>query len=110
MERLVAGRIAIARTTFLGERPIGHKFEIIVEIGQPYRCGDSPDEWACPVRLEGLHDNLRDVHGGDAVQALCLAVRLAFHLLSSFKAEGGRLLFKIGEEVPLEAYVLKFTQ
>lgn len=106
----MAGREAIARTTFGALRPNGQKFEIMVEIGQPYRCEDSPDQWACPVSLEGLHGHLSDARGLDAVQALCLAVCFAFDILSDFKASGGRLLLRDGGEVPLEAYALTFAQ
>ena len=94
----------VASTTWLGERN-GSRFEIVVEIGEPYQC--SPEEWACPVALRGLHDRLRDMHGGDALQALCLAIRLAFSLLAAFKDEGGKIFHRDGGEVPLESYVLK---
>ena len=106
----MAGKAAIARTTFLGVRPNGHQFEITVEIGQPYRCGEGPEDWACPVSLEGLYGYLQDARGLDAVQALCLAVCLAFDLLYEFKASGGKLLLKDGGEVPLEAYALTFGE
>lgn len=106
----MAGKAAVARTTFGAIRPNGQKFEIIVEIGQPYRCVDSPEQWACPVSLEGLYGHLSDARGLDAVQALCLAVCSAFDLLSEFKANGGRLLLKDGGDVPLEAYALTFAQ
>ncbi len=103
----MAGSAAIAKTTFVGARPDGHKFEITVEIGQPY---DSPEGWKCPVRLQGLYNHLPDARGEDAVQALCLAVCLAFDLLSEFKTNGGKLFLKGGGEVPLEAYALTFAQ
>lgn len=101
---------AIATTTFWGVRPNGNKFEITLEIGQPYRCDDSPEPWACPACLAGLYGHLQDARGVDAVQALCLAICLAFDLLSDFKANGGKLLLKDGGEVPLEAYALTFGQ
>jgi len=97
---------SIANTTFIAVRPDGYQSEIAVKIGTPYQCGEAPGEWACPVALSGLYDRLSDPHGGDAFQALCLAIRLALSLLSGFVADGGRLLFKTGEEVPLEAYGL----
>ena len=93
----------VATTTWLGERN-GSRFEIVLAIGKPYRC--SPEEWACPVELRGLHDSLRDIHGGDALQALCLALRLAFRLLAAFRDEGGKILHRDGDDVPLETYLL----
>jgi uncharacterized protein DUF6968 len=65
-------------------------FEIVVSIGQPYQCG--PDEWACPIALDGLHASLRDAHGHDAFQALMLAQKLARQLLTYFVEDGGKLL------------------
>lgn len=98
--------MGIATTSFSAERN-GRRFEIAIDIGQPYRCGDSPEEWACPVALRGLYDRLHDAHGNDALQALCLAISLALDLLSAFKDEGGKLLYADGGEVPLEAYSAK---
>ena len=69
---------AVATTTWLCERD-GNRLGVTIEIGSPYQCG--PEEWACSVALNGLHDKLRDIRGGDALQALCLALRLAFSLL-----------------------------
>jgi hypothetical protein len=71
--------MTVATTSLLGEQN-GSRFEIVIEIGQPYRCSDSPEEWACPIALRGLYAELRDMHGGDAFQALCLAVRLALRV------------------------------
>jgi hypothetical protein len=98
--------MTVATTSFLGERN-GTRFEVIVEIGQPYRCSDIPEEWACLVALRGLYDKLADMHGGDALQALCLAVRLALSLLSAFKDEGGKILDRDGKDVSFESYVPK---
>ncbi|HEX3653715.1 MAG TPA: hypothetical protein VHU18_12925 [Rhizomicrobium sp.] len=93
---------AIAHTTFIGERPNGDRFEITLQIGQPYQYG--PEEWACPIALAGLYEKLSDIHGGDAIQALCLAIRFALNLLSYFKEDGGRVLYSSGEDVLLEVY------
>ena len=88
---------AVATTTWLGQRNGGDRFEIVLEIGAPYQCG--PEEWACPVALRGLHDKLRDMRGAYALQALCLALRLAFSLLADFTTERGKILHRNGEEV-----------
>ncbi len=69
----------------------------------PYQCADSPEEWSCPVSVRPLHDQLSDQHGGDSLQALCLAIRLALDLLKDFRAKGGVLLID-GEDFPIEAY------
>jgi len=81
--------------------PEGEAFVISLAVGTPYPCGAG--EWACPVALGGLHDRLADMHGVDAFQALCLAIRLSQTLLQAFRDKGGRLLVG-GDDFPLEAY------
>jgi hypothetical protein len=41
----------IAFVSVFGQRPGEQSFEIKVEIGTPYRYGDDPEEWACPVAV-----------------------------------------------------------
>jgi hypothetical protein len=87
----------VLSTVVYGARPRRKKrFRITVEVGKPYRVG--PHEWACPVGLKGLHQSLPDVHGDDALHALCLAVSLAGRLLQYFKDEGGKV------ELALDSY------
>jgi len=96
----------VVRTDFVGIHTDGVRRKIIVEIGKPYLCGH--EEWACSVALEGLYANLPDIHAGDALQALCLATRLALQLLAGFQEDGGKLEFsEDGEEVSLDAYFFK---
>ncbi|MBX3485152.1 hypothetical protein [Phenylobacterium sp.] len=75
---------------------------VTIGIGTPYRC--TTGEWACPVKLTGLYESLADARGGDSLQALCLALSLAFDLLQDVRDRGGRLSFEGGSEFPLEAY------
>ena len=70
------------------------EFPVYIEIGIPYRI--SADEWACPVALTGLHNQLHDMHGNDSFQALMLAQNLAKTLLFAFVEDGGRLLHAPG--------------
>ena len=81
---IVASRTLVAVHPDKGELPVR------IEIGMPYEFG--PEEWACPVALHGLYDNLRDQHGADSFQSLMLAQNLAKMLLSDFIEKGGRLL------------------
>ena len=69
----------------------GNEFRIAVGIGQPYEI--SPDEWACPLTLDGLYERLRDQHGADSWQALQLAYQLIIQLLAHFVEEGGNLFW-----------------
>ncbi len=94
----------IATTRLFGTRPSEDRFEITVEIGTPHKCGDDPEEWVCPVDVQPLYNKLRDAHGSDSLQALCLAVALAQDLLHGFREKGGSLTNEDGEEFPLEAY------
>lgn len=85
---------------FIAERKLhavatdGSGFEISLGIGKPYPI--SADEWACAVRVQGLHDQLSDMHGIDSWQALQLACQLAAQLLESFVENGGRLFWEEG--------------
>ncbi len=94
----------IAQSSFLGQRPGEDRFEITVEIGTPYQCGEDPEEWACPVAVRPLYKRLHDAHGGDSFQSLCLAISLAQDLLQGFREKGGLLTYETGETFPLEAY------
>jgi hypothetical protein len=98
----------IAQLSLLGARPDEQPFQITVQIGTPYLYAKDPEEWACPVVVSPLFKNLRDAHGGDSFQALCLAVALAQDLLHGFRENGGVLSNEgdgEGEDTfPLEAY------
>ncbi|MFN2176080.1 MAG: DUF6968 family protein [Anaerolineales bacterium] len=94
----------IAHVTVFGQRPGEDRFEITVEIGTPYRCGDNPEEWACPVAVRPLFKHLHDEHGNDSFQSLCLAIALAQDLLYNFKEKSGSLTHENGEQFPLESY------
>lgn len=83
----------IAKETILGCLAEGEAFEIRVEIGVPYPWRGSDEEWACPVKVDPLHPNLRDIHGGSSLQALCLALRLVKSLLDDFVEKGGQLTY-----------------
>lgn len=78
----------------------GIEFSIVLSLGKPYETEHS--DWACPVALSGLHENLRDIHGVDAWQSLQLAYRLAISLLTTFEEEGGQLYWLESRE-PIEA-------
>ena len=94
----------IAKTSIFGQRPGEGRFEITVEIGTPYQCGEEPEEWACPVAVPPLYKRLHDTHGSDSFQSLCLAISLAQDLLQNFREKGGLLTFENGETFPLESY------
>lgn len=74
----------------------GSEFDICVAIGKPYSI--SNDEWACPVWLDGLHNDLHGPHGVDSWQALQLAYALIAQLLGYFIQDGGRLYWLEGGE------------
>lgn len=80
----------MATRELMAVRPSQDEFRIRLALGQPYRIG--PDEWACAVKVQGLHDDLSDQHAADSFQALMLAQNLARTLLYAFVEEGGRLL------------------
>jgi hypothetical protein len=79
----------IATRTIVGTTESRGTFDIRICIGMPFEFG--PDEWACPVALEGLHVSLGAPHGEDSFQALMLAQKLARQLLTYFVEDGGAL-------------------
>ncbi len=91
----------VANLSIAAKAAEGEAFEIELEIGAPY-CTET-GEWACPVGLQGLYDDLPDVRGEDSFQALCLAIGLAQKLLQDFVDEGGTLSVD-GDRFPLESY------
>jgi hypothetical protein len=86
----------VAEERLVGLQPSGVRVHIIAAIGLPYQV--SPEEWACPVSLAGLHNRLHDIHGGSSLQALCLAASLLRQLLTGFVEDGGRLFCADGVE------------
>lgn len=50
--------------------------KVVLRIGQPRR--DPHGDWMCPIQVVGLdYDNVMEVNGIDAVQALYLAMQIA---------------------------------
>jgi uncharacterized protein DUF6968 len=92
----------VAATDFVGVCPDGTRTAVRARLGRPYSAGS--DEWRCVLALDGLHEALPPVSGGDALQALGLAWQLAGQLLAAFEAQGGHLEFENGEVVPLSTY------
>lgn len=87
----------------------GKRASVAFRVGAPEKVSSS--EWQCYVSLDGLHDGLAFVHGGDSMQALSLALGLAANLLRQFVAGGGRLTYAEPDstsadkvEWPIESY------
>jgi hypothetical protein len=79
----------LASRHLIGEFPNGERLSITIRIGQPYRVNDV--SWACPVALDGVDQQLADMHGIDSWQALLLAISLVRNRLEHFLATGGKL-------------------
>ena len=91
----------ISQRNLKGIRPNGEKIHIVVAVGIPYQ-NNEYDSWACPVKIEGLHEKLADQHGIDSWQALRLAQKLIESMLSHFIEKGGKLyIFGEDKEVTL---------
>jgi hypothetical protein len=63
---------------------------VAVRVGKPYEV--SAHEWACPVELCGHDSRYPDIRGGNALQALCLAISLVRSRLEAFIEKGGKVL------------------
>ena len=87
--------MTVATRTLVGRVPTRGEFDITASVGMPYRCEGG--DWACPVSLRPLFDDLADIHGIDSLQALRLAIELVHTLMQDFIQKGGAL-FLDGEE------------
>ena len=81
--------MSFASTTITCVSSDGRRFETTIEVGPPYVIDDR--EAACPIRMPGIEDKVRGVHGGSTMQALCLALRMARFYLDEFVKYGGQL-------------------
>lgn len=97
-------RYEIASLDLVALHGDGRRVPVAFRLGAPEQAATG--EWWCALRLDGLFDDLGPVSGDDSVQALCLALMLAAHLLRRFVASGGRLLDPLAgdEDWPLDAY------
>jgi hypothetical protein len=96
---------SIAGISVWGSRPGEESFVIQVAIGQPFRCGDDPEEWECPVEISPLYRRLRGAHANDSLQAICLTLSLVLELLTDFQQKGGSLGYEPGDaSFSLEPY------
>lgn len=85
-------------------------FNLKIEIGKPSRADGPTGNWACPVSLQPLHDRLHDIHGADALQALCLAVSFVLRRLHSFVDDGGTLTTESGAAFDPASYMIGVVQ
>jgi hypothetical protein len=95
----------IAELDLLATRSEGEAFPLHVAVGAP-RFQEAPSTYSCEVQISLFESPLRPVHGESSLQALCLALRLALHLLASFVERGGRLTYPDGEPFDLEGYAI----
>ena len=94
----------IATTDLSVMLPSGERRSVTLRIGRPYRAATG--EWRCPMALDGLQDKLPDAAGEDAIQALCLALRLLVSQLEGLVQRGGKVFYPTtDDQVPLEAYL-----
>ncbi len=86
---------AIAEVKVIFEGANGEKVPGRIYLGRPYQKGVG--QWACPVGIEGMHDKLPDIAGGDSFHALCLAHWLIKNRLETFLNNGGKI-FRLNEQ------------
>ena len=96
----------IARVQIVRLSPDGRRLPIRVEIGRPHY--DERGSWACPIQLVGLDSEIREIHGEDSLQALCLGVQFIETMLQAELNSGHRLIHD-GDgaddvDFPLDAY------
>lgn len=80
----------IAERDLIGINPDGSRFKIMLKIGKPYTVAGG--DWACSAGAIGLYTRLREIRGGDSLQALMQAVNFLRRLIEYFIDDGGSLL------------------
>ena len=100
---------SVASVELIAIDVLGKRFPLRVSIGTPYLSKDDVATWFCPVSINPLYEHLPDIAGVDALQALCLAIHLAFDLLRSFVAKGGRLTYDGEHDLLLDSYFFGTT-
>jgi hypothetical protein len=86
----------VAERKLVGINVDGERIGITVAVGVPYK-DDKYDSWACPLKVEGLFNQLSDQHGIDSWQAFRLSQKTVVSLLHGFLDKGGKL-YIFGED------------
>jgi hypothetical protein len=81
----------VVERTLTGIKADGETITICAGVGVPYQ-SEKHDSWACPLKLDGIHKNVRDLHGTDSWQAFTLAQKFIIGQLKYFMEDGGALL------------------
>jgi hypothetical protein len=80
----------VATLELIQVSPDGERKPVRVQIGQPQF--DERGSWACPVIITSVSDKVREIHGDDSMQALCLGIQFVRSMLQSALDGGSRLL------------------
>jgi hypothetical protein len=76
----------IAETSCTVKTPSGEVRDVQVRIGCPYQISET--EAACPVAVDGLYENIPDIHGIDTFQALILAIEFVRSIMTGLNSRG----------------------
>ncbi len=90
----------IAGSEYVFRLPDGSERPVRLRIGRPYANGGNT--WACPVELAGFESRYPDIVGEDSLQALSLALALAWRRLQDFVEKGGTVLDGEGHAYSLD--------
>jgi hypothetical protein len=80
----------VAASDYVFQFGDGSERTVKIRVGRPYEAGT--DEWACPVELVGFERRYPDIRGSDSMQALSLALSLAWQRVQDFVNKGGKVL------------------
>jgi hypothetical protein len=93
---------AIALMTLVADSSDRGKFDVTLEISEPYMF--RLNEWVCPWTVAPFYSSRSGAHGGDAFQALCLAISGAKSELAAFVSSGGHLQYTNGDDFELALF------
>jgi len=90
----------IASSEYVFRFADGSERPVRLRVGRPYV--DGVAAWACPVELAGFERRYPDIVGEDSLQALSLALTLAWRRLQDFIDKGGVVLDREGNTYTLD--------
>ncbi len=78
----------------------GSEKPVRIRVGHPYQ--DTTSVWACPIEMAGFERRYPDIRGEDSMQALSLAISLAWLRVQDFVEKGGTVLDREGNAYTLD--------
>lgn len=91
------GFSSVVERELMIEDPAGRRDPILVRVGVPRWFSDAHDQAVCPVRIDGLHVEEKEIRGSDPFQALELALAFVQQHIDSAGGGSKRVVWPDGQ-------------